>query len=337
MEFLSKNFSHLPQIVITWGIFFIAGGITFLVYCVRNRETLSVVNLFNHCFPFNFKTNKSVHMDVKIYVIRKLTDHLPGIPSLIISTALTAFVNGALVAVAPTHAAIHPGYLIVAGCTVTIFMLKEFSDYFVHYVEHKVPVLWELHKVHHSAEFLNPLTSKRGHSLALVYAGISGGVFTGLAAGLFMFMFGMSLPETMILSALASKVCTIGTLDPLKHSHFPISLGWFDRVFISPHMHQLHHSKREPHWDKNFGTNLSIYDWLFGTAYKPEKNELIVYGLAGYDDVAIQQYHTLMGVYVQPLVRIWRLLTATERPRGRAMGLGGVSGLMGVDETKLNG
>jgi hypothetical protein len=32
----------------------------------------------------------------------------------------------------------------------------------------------------------------------------------------------------------------------LKHSHFPVSFGWFDKILTSPHMHQVHHSSLEP-------------------------------------------------------------------------------------------
>jgi sterol desaturase/sphingolipid hydroxylase (fatty acid hydroxylase superfamily) len=175
-------------------------------------------------------------------------------------------------------------------------------------------VLWELHKVHHSADFLNPLTAKRGHSLPLLYGGAMAAMITGPTAGVFMYVFGISLVEAVLLKAVASKIFTVWTLDPLKHSHIPVSLGWFDSFLISPHMHQIHHSKLQPHWDRNFGTNLSIFDWLFRTGYRPAKGEQAVFGISGYSDNSLQKFNTIKGAFITPMVRSGRVLLKLVRP-----------------------
>ncbi|SLJ87614.1 sterol desaturase family protein [Novosphingobium mathurense] len=112
-------------------------------------------------------------------------------------------------------------------------------------------------------------------------------------------------------SGLFNKVITTVTLDPLRHSHFPIGLGPFDRIFISPHMHQVHHSKLVHHWDRNLATNLALLDWIFGTAYRPGKGEMLVYGIGAEADD--RQFTSLKGILVDPVVNMGRLIFAGLR------------------------
>lgn len=314
MENLQSYFLNFPQFAITWGIFFGAGLVTFFFSLWRNSSDFSFREMFEHCVPFNVLTSKSFHMDVIIYVWRKLTDFLFVAPGLATTALISTATDFGLRSAFPDFSPLGINYLVTVSCTILMLIAAEFADYLVHYLEHKVPALWELHKVHHSADFLNPLTSRRGHSLPLVYGGMVAGVITGTVAGIFMFLFGISLIEAVALRAVASKIFTIWTLDPLKHSHLPISLGWFDHFLISPHMHQIHHSKVERHWDKNFGTNLSIFDWMFGTGYRPEKGEKAIFGISGYSDASLQRFNTIKGAYLDPMLRSWKAILTLVRP-----------------------
>ena len=47
--------------------------------------------------------------------------------------------------------------------TVMLFLAYELGYWFNHWLSHKVPLLWEFHKVHHTAEVLTPLTNFRVH------------------------------------------------------------------------------------------------------------------------------------------------------------------------------
>ncbi len=314
LETLYSYFISFPQFALTWGMFFGAGLLTFAFQLYRNRRQFSIKEMFVHCVPFSPWTSKSFHMDVLIYVYRKFTDFVFAAPGVALMALAAAFTDLALRRLFGDMSPYHVGYVATVICTIGIFLAAELADYVVHYLEHKVPVLWELHKVHHSADFLNPLTSKRGHSLPLLYGGAMAGMITGPTAGVFMYIFGISLVEAVLLKAVASKIFTVWTLDPLKHSHIPVSLGWFDSFLISPHMHQIHHSKLQPHWDRNFGTNLSIFDWLFRTGYRPAKGEQAVFGISGYSDNSLQKFNTIKGAFITPMVRSGRVLLKLIRP-----------------------
>ena len=73
--------------------------------------------------------------------------------------------------------------------TLALFLAYEFGYWLDHYLKHRVPALWELHKVHHSANVLTPLTVFRIHPLdGVIFANIlavSLGVTNGVANYLF--------------------------------------------------------------------------------------------------------------------------------------------------------
>ena len=63
----------------------------------------------------------------------------------------------------------------------------------------------------------------------------------------------------------------------LRHSHIPIRFGkYFERVFISPAQHQIHHSNDSIHFDKNFGSIFAFWDGLFGTLEISQQKQKIV-------------------------------------------------------------
>lgn len=303
MTDLARLIIHAPQFLITWSVFFGFGLITYVIYSLRNKKYFGFRELYEHCVPFNILTEASFHADVKIYLIGKFTDGFVFIPAIMLNAWLCLSLKELLSGFAPDYRAMEFTVTAASICTVVVFVVVEFSDFLFHYAEHKVPMLWELHKVHHSAQSLNPLTSKRGHPVSLALGGLTRASLTAIPGGLFVFLYDITVVEAAALSVVASKIFVIATLDPLKHSHHPISLGWFDRLLISPHMHQIHHSKSQPHWDKNFGTNLSIFDWMSGTAYKPDRGEKAVYGISGHSDEALSKYNTLYGAYMRPLLK----------------------------------
>ena len=77
-------------------------------------------------------------------------------------------------------------------------------------------------------------------------------------------------------------------------SRSPAALG---RIFVSPAHHQVHHSGNPKHFNKNFGSCLALWDWMFGTLYVPEKErEPLSFGFPDRADA-----HTFKGELVDPL------------------------------------
>lgn len=304
IEFGWKLVNDVPQIVLTWATFFGACFIFLTITLLTRENRKRFRSIVKDIFPLNLRSSNSARTDVLVYVISKLTDFIPEIPGQALGLFLSVGVAGLLANVFPGYSSVELTSFYILASGLAIFLVGEFADYLIHYSEHKVPVLWELHKTHHSATSLNPLTSQRGHSVSDAYGGVVRGLFSCLPVGAVMFMFNLTIVEAAALGAVARRCCTMLTLDPLRHSPFPVSFGWGDRIFISPHMHHVHHSSLQPHLDTNFGTNLSIFDWLFGTAYKPARGEKIEYGLAGKSREETESFQSLYGFYIRPMIKV---------------------------------
>ena len=98
----------------------------------------------------------------------------------------------------------------------------------------------------------------------------------------------------------------------LRHSHVWLSFGpRLEHVLNSPAQHQIHHSDAPRHFNRNFGTNLSLWDWMFGTLYVTTSTpEDIRFGTAEQDQ---QRYLTLHSLVVTPFIETARKLLAKDK------------------------
>ena len=55
------------------------------------------------------------------------------------------------------------------------------------------------------------------------------------------------------------------------HTEIIGKLGWFEKIFMTPSQHRVHHGSDEMYLDKNFGALFSIWDRMFGT-FQEEKH-----------------------------------------------------------------
>jgi sterol desaturase/sphingolipid hydroxylase (fatty acid hydroxylase superfamily) len=150
------------------------------------------------------------------------------------------------------------------GFSLCLFVADDLSRYVVHRVMHAVPALWELHKVHHSAEVLTPLTLYRVHPIESALNQVRGGLSAGLVTGLFMWAFPGKLRVYEILGVDAIGFLWTAAGANLRHSHvwlaFPAAV---ERWIISPAQHQMHHARTGERG--NYGSALALWDRLFGS------------------------------------------------------------------------
>jgi sterol desaturase/sphingolipid hydroxylase (fatty acid hydroxylase superfamily) len=217
-----------------------------------------------------------------------------------ISNAIISELTRLLGPVAPST---WPGSVTRSIVTLMLFLAYEWGYWFNHWLSHKVPLLWEFHKVHHTAEVLTPLTNFRVHP---VYTWIFANILALSAAtanGLGNYMFGTTAYQYALADTNIILVLFIHTYVHLQHSHMWISFrGWVGHVFVSPAHHQVHHSGDAKHFNKNFGSCLALWDWMFGTLYIPDKaREPLTFGFADHPDA-----HTVKGELVAPLLNAAR-------------------------------
>ena len=153
-----------------------------------------------------------------------------------------------------------------------MLLLDLVGAYLIHWIEHKVKVLWKFHMVHHADTHVDTTTANRHHpgeSVFRVVFTLIGVVVCG--APMWLVMLYQSL------SAVFSQ---------FNHANIRLPL-WLDTaisyVVVSPNMHKVHHHYVRPQTDSNYGNIFSIWDRLFGT-FDATPMENLRYGLDVLDD-----------------------------------------------------
>jgi sterol desaturase/sphingolipid hydroxylase (fatty acid hydroxylase superfamily) len=198
----------------------------------------------------------------------------------------------------------------------TLFVADDFARYLGHWLEHRVPALWELHKVHHSAEVLNFITAERHHPLSLVFFALLSAAVIVPVNAIFLFAFPGVLSPLALFGANAFWVVANLAGGALRHSPVWLSFGpHVERWIISPAQHQIHHSTDRRHFDRNFGGTLAIWDRMFGTLYVTRRErEHIAFGLGA----ETKGYQSFFALYWRPPVRIVGGLLNAVRSKGLA-------------------
>lgn len=161
-----------------------------------------------------------------------------------------------------------PSAAVAALYTVVLFVAWDLSRYLLHRLCHEVPFLWELHKVHHSAEVLTPLTLFRVHPVERFLFALRGVLVTGLVTGVFFYFFRERAVQYELLGVNAAGFVFNVVGSNLRHSHVWLSYGRrLEHLFISPAQHQIHHSTRPEHQKRNYGTWLALWDWMGGSLH----------------------------------------------------------------------
>jgi len=163
--------------------------------------------------------------------------------------------------------------LFVASC-----FLGDLWYYWWHRMQHELPWLWELHKLHHSDESLNATTIYRSHFFELagqaLVRGMTVGLLVDLAAG----------HQALI------AIVAAGLLPPVWDIfiHSNVRMDRLHRLvpFLStPQFHWIHHSKLPEHQDKNYAIWLPVFDVVFGSYYRPRVSEYPPTGLSSGEQI----------------------------------------------------
>jgi sterol desaturase/sphingolipid hydroxylase (fatty acid hydroxylase superfamily) len=196
--------------------------------------------------------------------------------------------------------------------TLALFLAYEFFYWLDHYLKHRIPLLWEFHRVHHTAEVLSPLTVFRVHPVdSLIFANILA-LGMGVSGGVAHYLLGGS--QTVLLPS--NNIVLLGfvlTTIHLQHSHIAIGFnGRLGHIVFSPAHHQIHHSIREEHFGRNLGSCLAIWDWMFGTLLLPDRvTQRLEFGADTDDDHYAP--HTVAGGLALPFWHAARTLWPETR------------------------
>lgn len=196
--------------------------------------------------------------------------------------------------------------LAMGGFCLVAVALVDFVAFYLHLLQHRIPLLWQFHKVHHAGEVMHPLSNFREHPVDNIVYDFTLGMIYGGVVGAFMLAFGYVPTMPTIFGIAAITFVFNMSAYSLRHSH--IWLRWPGRwsmVFGSPAHHQVHHSRHPDHLDKNFAFQFPVWDVLFGTYHMPEDDRDVEFGIVE----EAEGLDTCIGLYVTPFRHAWEILT----------------------------
>ena len=156
---------------------------------------------------------------------------------------------------------------VVVEAVAGLMLLDLIGAYAAHWTEHRVPVLWRFHLVHHTDQHVDTTTANRHHPGESVIRFI----FTTLAV----FIVGAPIWLVFIYQSLSAL------LSQFNHANITLprwadkAIGW---LVVTPDMHRVHHHYQLPLTDSNYGNIFSFWDRLFGT-YIVADNSTLRYGV----------------------------------------------------------
>lgn len=170
------------------------------------------------------------------------------------------------------------------------------ATYFAHRLMHQTPLLWRVHLVHHIDASVDATTAFRQHPVE----------------GLVRFSF--IAATAWILGAPPAAIAVyrlLGTLNAvLEHANIRVP-SWLDRllvlIWVTPHMHKVHHSRERTETDSNYANLFSFFDRVFGTYTPSSRGTSVEYGINGYD---APEHQSLAAVLWLPFRRTTETVSA---------------------------
>lgn len=274
MEFLLEYFTN-PNKRVFWLYLFSSFFIAMIYLFFNQRE--AKINLSKKLW-----LNPSAILDYKYFLISSIIK-IALITPIVISSKEIALATYRFLDESFGYFRIELNFsLIIFLYTISLFLLSDFSRYWLHRFLHLVPFLWKFHRVHHSAKVLTPITFYRIHPLENILFGFRYSIVIGSVTGVFIYLFGaIDIYSILGVNIFLFIFSLLGS--NLRHSHIKLKYPSFlEKILISPYQHQIHHSQNYTH--KNFGGYLAIWDYLFGTLKESKETEKIKFGLKNYND-----------------------------------------------------
>jgi len=195
--------------------------------------------------------------------------------------------------------------------TIVLTLFSDFITFLVHYACHKVTFLWEFHKIHHSATTMNPFTQYRLHPIEVILNNVKSIVVFGLVTGLFDYLSSHQVSKWTYLGVNAFSLLFYTWGANLRHSHVKLRFFNFLEYFvISPVQHQVHHSDNPKHFDKNMGSRLAIWDWMFGTLVRSKQTDKLIFGLGKREN---KQYDSFLKNLGMPFMNLFKLMKRQKK------------------------
>ncbi|HEX6641414.1 MAG TPA: sterol desaturase family protein [Thermoanaerobaculia bacterium] len=154
-------------------------------------------------------------------------------------------------------------------------VLLDYTLWWWHWANHRVPFFWRFHLVHHADRDLDTSTALRFHFGELILS------IPVRAAQ--MIIVGVDPPtlwlwQTILFGSILFHHANVRL--PVRVERLLV------RVVVTPRMHGIHHSDRIEETNSNWSSLLSVWDFLHRTMRLDVPQERVVIGVPAYDDAA---------------------------------------------------
>ena len=303
-----------------WLLLMLALAVVF--FAVRNgrgakgadgRERQS--GLVEYLLPRDIYTHVSARVDVWLWIFERA---LKPVWALLLLGSLGPFIEksviGAMTAAFGEGPAIEPNLAWTLFYSFALLLGYDFTFFLLHYSEHKIPALWAIHKVHHSAEVLTPLTRYREHVLEGPLYSMAAAIGYAVPAAVFAWLFAGSITPITVLN-IGLFTLLFGFNGAFRHYHVQFHYPrWLAKWLQSPAMHHTHHSYLPQHWDTNMSVITSVWDRLFGTLYIPEPDEYTPWGLGPEEQAECRSFRQNVAAPFRHWYRMIRIAGRTPIP-----------------------
>ncbi|MBC8035892.1 MAG: sterol desaturase family protein [Rhizobiales bacterium] len=133
-------------------------------------------------------------------------------------------------------------------------LLLDFWIYWWHRANHRLPLLWRFHEVHHLDEFLDASSALRFHFGEVL--------LSALVRAVVIFVAGVPLTSVVVFETLLAMATMF------HHSNVrlpPVLERALSFIVVTPSIHWVHHHARRADTDSNYATILSVWDRLFAS------------------------------------------------------------------------
>lgn len=161
-----------------------------------------------------------------------------------------------------------------ANVAITVLALDGLT-YWWHRAYHQLPLLWRMHRAHHSDLAFDVTTAQRFHVLEMLLSAV--------------FRLGVIALLGPVVGAIVIFEIVFGLFNQFEHANLqlPARLDrWLRLAVVTPAMHRVHHSERLEDTNSNYGTIFSFWDRLFGSYRVIEDQRQLRIGLPEYASTA---------------------------------------------------
>jgi len=184
-------------------------------------------------------------------------------------------------------------------------LLRGFISFVTHFLAHKIPILWRIHRVHHLDTEMDVSTTVRIHPMEFV---------VNLAIGIPLVVgFGFS-PWMLVLYEVLDVCVTLWSHSNVK---LPAVVdGVLRYLVVTPDLHRIHHSTWQPETDSNFSAVFPIWDIIFCTFRPTPRTDHHVMPL-GLEEVRGSRANRLLWLLVSPLYGTLQVAPSDSSERSR--------------------